>query len=107
MEKLRVKQDTAHTVEWELKQRNEEREELKAALMRCQDTLVAERSKVDDMTAGGDDLKVRQEANKQRIMDLLEQSNSVEQHIYYQKDVEPEKISQYYLGNKGQGIIGG
>ena len=40
-------------------------------------------------------------------MDLLEQSNSVEQHIYYQKDVEPEKISQYYLGNKGQGIIGG
>ena len=44
------------------------------------------------MTNGGDDLKVQQEANKQKILNLLEQSNSVEQHIYYQKDTEPEKI---------------
>lgn len=35
MEMLRVKQADAHRVEWELKKRNEEREELKAALMKC------------------------------------------------------------------------
>ena len=44
------------------------------------------------MTGGGDDLKLQQEINKQTILNLLEKSNSVEQHIYYQKDESPEKI---------------
>ena len=40
-------------------------------------------------------------------MNLLETTNSVEQHVYYQKGENPEKIQQYYLGIKGEGIIGG
>lgn len=59
------------------------------------------------MTGGGDDLKLQQEINKQTILNLLEKSNSVEQHIYYQKDESPEKIQQFYLGNGDQGIVGG
>lgn len=45
--------------------------------------------------------------NKKLILNLLEQSNSVEQHIYYQKDENPEKIQQYYLGVPEHNIIGG
>ena len=59
------------------------------------------------MKFGGDDLRVKQNQNKQQILELLESSNSVEQHIYYQKDENPEKIQQYYLGTKGTGIYGG
>lgn len=52
-------------------------------------------------------MKVKQNVNKQKILQLLESSNSVEQHVYYQKGENPEKIQQYYLGPKGQGIVGG
>lgn len=58
------------------------------------------------MKDGGDRLRVKQQSNKQRILALLESSNSVEQHVYYQKGESPEKIQQYYLGTKGQ-ITGG
>lgn len=44
------------------------------------------------MTAGQDRLTAKQSTNKKHILNLLEQSNSVEQHIYYQKDENPEKI---------------
>lgn len=59
------------------------------------------------MKFGGDRLKQKQNENKQRIFELLESSNSVEQHIYYQKGENPEKIQQYYLGSTGVGITGG
>ena len=35
MEKLRIKQSEVHRVEWELKKRTEEREELEMALRNC------------------------------------------------------------------------
>ena len=38
---------------------------------------------------------------------MLEASNSVEQHIYYQKDESPEKIQQYYLGVPAHNVVGG
>ena len=59
------------------------------------------------MKYGGDALKAKQNQNKTQILALLENSNSVEQHVYYQKGESPEKIQQYYLGAKGQGISGG
>lgn len=59
------------------------------------------------MSFGGEALKVKSNENKQTILTLLEQSNSVEQHIYYQKGESPEKIQQYYLGTKGQSVTGG
>ena len=59
------------------------------------------------MSEGGENLKIKQSVNKQYILELLEKSNSVEQHVYYQKGESPEKIQQYYLGGKGQEIMGG
>ena len=50
--------------------------------------------------------KTQQSKNKELLLNLLESSNSVEQHVYLQKDECPEKINQYYLGNGGD-IIGG
>jgi hypothetical protein len=44
------------------------------------------------MKFGGDGLKQKADRNKNKIMDLLEMSNSVEQHVYYQKGENPEKI---------------
>lgn len=43
MDMLRVKQADSHRVEWELRKRNEEREELKGALMKCTESLMEER----------------------------------------------------------------
>jgi len=35
MEKLRIKQEQAHQIEWELKKRNQESNELVGALQQC------------------------------------------------------------------------
>ena len=37
-------------------------------------------------------MRIEGKENRQIILELLEQNNSVEQHIYYTKDGAPEKI---------------
>lgn len=59
------------------------------------------------MSMGGEELKVKQSLNKKKILELLQSSNSVEQHVYYQKGENPEKIQQYYLETEGPQITGG
>ena len=59
MEKLRVKQDKAHQIEWELKKRNQETVELRTALDQCQGFLGQERGTIAEMKFGGDDLRVK------------------------------------------------
>jgi len=78
MDTLRVKQDKAHQIEWELKKRSEETVELNIALNQCQGLLGQERGTIEEMKDGGDALRLKQNVNKQRILDLLESSNSVE-----------------------------
>jgi hypothetical protein len=42
-----------------------------------------------------DALKVKGKENRELIIQLLENNNAVEQHVYYQKDAQPEKIQSY------------
>jgi hypothetical protein len=51
-----------------------------------------ERAVVAEMKYGGDNLRAKQNSNKNKILELLENSNSVEQHVYYHKGENPEKI---------------
>ena len=60
MEKLRVKADVAHKVEWELQKRNEERYEIEQAVQHRQAQLGNERGTIEEMTEGADRLKVKQ-----------------------------------------------
>ena len=78
MEKLRIKQTNCHAIEWELKKRTEERQELGDALAQCQQALGGERGTIEEMKDGGDALRNKSAANKQDILHLLESSNSVE-----------------------------
>jgi len=39
--------------------------------------------------------RVKQRVNKREILDMLAKNNSVEQHIYYNEGMEPEKISHF------------
>jgi septal ring factor EnvC (AmiA/AmiB activator) len=54
MDKLRLKQDKAHKLEWELKKRTDERQELEQALNQCQDKLGSERGLIEEMSEGGE-----------------------------------------------------
>jgi len=78
MDQLRIKQDKAHQVEWELRKRTQETEELNRALDQCQQHLGSERGTIEEMTYGGDALKQKKNQNKNKILQLLESSNSVE-----------------------------
>jgi hypothetical protein len=40
-------------------------------------------------------LKIKGKENRQLIIELLEKNNAVEQHVYYQKDLPPEKIQSF------------
>lgn len=78
-----------HKVEWELKKRQDEKGELERALQQCQSALFTERERIVKMKAAADQLRIKGKENRQLIMQLLEANNSVEQHIYYQKDGAP------------------
>lgn len=65
MEKLRVKQENAHKLVWELKKRTEERAELDQALDQCQGSLGNERGTIEEMKDGGDRFRIKQQSNKQ------------------------------------------
>lgn len=57
MEALRVKQENAHQVEWELRKRTAELHELKTAVEQCQSYLGNERGTIMEMKFGGERLK--------------------------------------------------
>lgn len=40
-------------------------------------------------------LKIKGKENRHTILELLEANNSVEQHVFYQKDGAPERIQSY------------
>ena len=42
-----------------------------------------------------DKLRIKGKQNRQLILELLESNNSVEQHVFYQRDGAPEKIQTY------------
>jgi hypothetical protein len=63
--------------------------------MQCQQALYGEREKIVKMKEAADHLRIKGKENRHLIMELLEANNSVEQHIYYQKDGAPEKIQSY------------
>jgi len=65
MEKLRIKQEQAHQIEWELKKRNQESNELVGALQQCQGLLGQERGTIEEMKDGGDNLRLKSNMNKQ------------------------------------------
>ena len=101
LEAVRVKQEHVHRAEWELKKRQEEKTELERALLQCQAALAQERERVVRTKAAADELRVRGKENRQLVAQLLDKSNAVEQHIFYQKDGAPEKIQSF--AKKAQG----
>lgn len=95
LESTRVKQELAHKVAWEVKKRSEEKAELENALNKCQQALYLERDKILTAKTQVDTLRVKQKQNKRQILDSLAASNSVEQHVYYDRNTAPEKIQSY------------
>lgn len=47
------------------------------------------------MKEDSDLMKIKGKENRQLILQLLEATNSVEQHVFYQKDAAPETIQSY------------
>ena len=44
------------------------------------------------MKQGCDQQKITSQENRKKILSLLEQNNSVEQHIFYQNNAAPEQL---------------
>ncbi|TNV79569.1 hypothetical protein FGO68_gene13151 [Halteria grandinella] len=95
LQAIRPKQELVHRVEWEIKKRQEEKAELERIMGELQNTLVQERERIVAMKEQTDALKVKGKENRELIIQLLENNNAVEQHVYYQKDAQPEKIQSY------------
>lgn len=109
LESIRVKQDQVHRVEWELKKRQEEKVELERAIQQCQNALYVEREKIIKMKEDSDLMKIKGKENRQMILQLLESTNSVEQHVFYHENNVPEKIQSYSKKTLGKplGTTGG
>ena len=59
LEMLRIKQAEAHQIQWEYKKRTEERQELVEAVQQCEAALGNERGTIQEMSFGGEALKVK------------------------------------------------
>jgi septal ring factor EnvC (AmiA/AmiB activator) len=92
LQQVRPKQELVHRVEWELKKRQEEKAELERTMQEMQQMLYAEREQIVKIKQETDQLKIKGKENRQLIAELLDKNNAVEQHVYYQKDQQPEKI---------------
>lgn len=99
LQQVRPKQELVHRVEWELKKRQEEKAELDRTIQEMQATLMAERERIVQIKTQTDQLKIKGKENRQLIIELLEKNNAVEQHVYYNKDQQPEKIQSYSKGS--------
>ena len=95
LQHVRPRQELVHRVEWELKKRQEEKAELERTMQEMQHTLNAERDRIVQVKTQTDQLKIKGKENRQLIIELLEKNNAVEQHVYYQKDQQPEKIQSF------------
>jgi hypothetical protein len=95
LQQVRPKQELVHRVEWELKKRQEEKAELERTMQEMQNALNAERDRIVQIKTQTDQLKIKGKENRQLIIELLEKNNAVEQHVYYQKDLPPEKIQSF------------
>ncbi len=95
LQQVRPKQELVHKVEWELKKRQEEKAELERTMQEMQQMLYAEREQIVKIKQETDQLKIKGKENRQLIAELLEKNNAVEQHVYYQKDAQPEKIQSF------------
>ena len=100
---MRLKQDLVHKAEWEVKKRIEEKAAMENALRQCQEALYMEREKIIQTKREVDVLRVKQRKNKRDIQDALSSTNSVEQHVYYDKGQAPEKITSYAKKTMGAG----
>ena len=54
-----------------------------------------ERDRIVQVKRETDQLRIKGKENRELIIQLLENNNAVEQHVYYQKDTVPEKIQSY------------
>lgn len=57
--------------------------------------LFNERENLIKLKQATDMLKIKGKENRLVILELLEANNSVEQHVFYQKDEAPERIQSY------------
>ena len=64
-------------------------------MQEMQAALNAERDRIVQIKTQTDMLKIKGKENRQLIIELLEKNNAVEQHVYYQKDLPPEKIQSF------------
>lgn len=64
-------------------------------MQEMQNALNAERDRIVQIKTHTDQLKIKGKENRQLIIELLEKNNAVEQHVYYQKDQQPEKIQSF------------
>jgi len=102
LQAIRPKQELVHRVEWELKKRQEEKAELERTMQEMQQTLFAERERIVQVKQQTDQLKIKGKENRELIIKLLESNNAVEQHVFYQKDSQPEKIQSYAKPSLGK-----
>jgi hypothetical protein len=101
LDEIRLKQDLVHKAEWECRKRTEEKAQLEAALEQCQTVLYLERENILQTKRKCDEMRLKQNKNKKDILDMLSNSNSVEQHVYYNQQQAPEKIQSYAKKTNG------
>jgi hypothetical protein len=53
---------------------------------------LAERERIVQVKQQTDQMRLKGKENRELILQLLENNNAVEQHVYFNKDAPPEKL---------------
>lgn len=92
LDKIWIPQEYVHRLDWEIKKRIDETNELNRVLQDGHIKLYNTREDIQNLKEQNDILKLRERENRKTIMDLLALNNSIEQHVHFYKGAEPDKI---------------
>jgi len=81
-----------HWLDWEIKKRIDETNELNRVLQDGHVKLYNTREEIEMLKERNDIMKMKERDNWKVIMDLLALNNSIEQHVHYYKGSEPDKF---------------
>eukprot|EP00947_MAST-08B_sp_MAST-8B-sp1_P005772 g5772.t1 len=95
---VQVSHEDMHRLQWELRMRQDEIQELQKALSDANVFLVDEREQVARLHAENEQLKIQEMDDRRRIAHLLALSKPVAQEVTFFRDCRPGKMTRFPIG---------
>ena len=100
VENLRVRQESLHKLEWEIKKRNEEKDELNRQLRQKELVLEQGRENLVALAKQQEEILNTQQADRDKLVRVLGETEAVQQQVFLNKGQTASNVYSYQGGGK-------